>query len=120
MTRPPGVSRAAGEGRPTPRAGWSTALNRISERVIYRDPEVLAALAGHGATEPIRSRFTALSVVGVRFAEALRVCGGDRNTFERGHQAALSFVDVDQVGDDSYERLSAHCEAVLKFVRIPF
>ena len=44
--------------------------------------------------------------------------GGDRNTFERGHQAALSFVDVDQVGDDSYERLSAHCEAVLKFVRI--
>src|SRR5664279_3482279 len=31
---------------------------------------------------------------------------------------ALSFVDVDQVGDDSYERLSAHCEAVLKFVRI--
>ena len=33
-------------------------------------------------------------------------------------EAALSFVDVDQVGDDSYERLSAHCEAVLKFVRI--
>src|SRR5664279_5247206 len=31
---------------------------------------------------------------------------------------ALSFVDVDQVGDDNYERLSAHCEAVLKFVRI--
>jgi hypothetical protein len=43
------------------------------------------------------------------------ISGGDRNTFERGHQAALSFVDVDQVGDDSYERLSAHCEAVLKF-----
>ena len=34
-------------------------------------------------------------------------------------EAALSFVDVDQVGDDSYERLSAHCEAVLKFVRAP-
>ena len=33
-------------------------------------------------------------------------------------EAALSFVDVDQVGDDSYERLSAQCEAVLKFVRI--
>jgi len=33
-------------------------------------------------------------------------------------EATLSFVDVDQVGDDSYERLSAHCEAVLKFVRI--
>jgi hypothetical protein len=33
-------------------------------------------------------------------------------------EAVLSFVDVDQVGDDSYERLSAHCEAVLKFVRI--
>jgi len=32
------------------RAGWSTALNRISERVMYSDPEVLAALAGHGAT----------------------------------------------------------------------
>src|SRR5664279_4955940 len=33
---------------------------------------------------------------------------------------ALSFVDVDQVGDDSYERLSLlTCEAVLKFpVRI--
>jgi len=34
-------------------------------------------------------------------------------------EAALSFVDVDQVGDDSYERLSDHCEAVLKFVRAP-
>ena len=33
-------------------------------------------------------------------------------------KAALSFVNVDQVGDDSYERLSAYCEAVLKFVRI--
>ena len=33
-------------------------------------------------------------------------------------KAALSFVNVDQVGDDSYECLSAYCEAVLKFVRI--
>ena len=33
-------------------------------------------------------------------------------------EAALSFVDVDQVGDDNYERLSAHGEAMLRFVRI--
>ena len=54
MTRPPGASKAAGEGRPTPPAGRSTGANRISERVIYSDPEVLAAPAGHGATN--RSR----------------------------------------------------------------
>jgi len=41
-----GGSALGGRGR----AGWSTALNRISERVIYSDPEVLVALAGHGAT----------------------------------------------------------------------
>ena len=40
-----GGSALGGRGR----AGWSTALNRISERVIYSDPEVLVALAGHGA-----------------------------------------------------------------------
>ena len=56
MTRPPGGIEGSGEGRPTPRAGWSTAVNRISGRVMYSDPEVLAAPAGHGTTEPVRAR----------------------------------------------------------------
>jgi len=56
MTRPPGGIEGSGEERPTPRAGSSTAVNRISEPVIDRDPEVLAAPAGHGATDPIRAR----------------------------------------------------------------